>query len=332
MSEPNTVNKALVIPNTGDLSGSWGTAAMNPNFQAIDGMLGGFTTISLSAGTTIALTAPSGSLTPGAGPTQQQNAMLRFTGSQTGTATIQFTVPGRFVIDHQASTAFPIILAPAVGTGTQIGAPWWRKCAIFFDGTNVDYENPPEPGAAIDLHGVTSVPNWMSVCTKPYALVKDGSSYSTANFSGLFNVIGNTFGGSGGSFSVPDERNRMRLPVDTNPGSGFSNRVTSSSGINGSTMGAAGGDQLLQAHSHANSLTDNGHTHAFPSWFELQTIGGGGTGAISGSAPQANGSVVTPPNTASATTNITLTNATTGAGGAQNMPPTIISFLPLIKT
>src|SRR5438445_808426 len=133
MAEPNTVNKALIIPNTGDLTGSWGTAAMNPNFVAIDGMIGGFATISLSAATTIALTGPSGSITPGAGPTQQQNAMLRFTGSQSGTATIQFTLPGFYIIDNQASTSFPIVLAPASGTGTRIGAPWYRKCQVFFD-------------------------------------------------------------------------------------------------------------------------------------------------------------------------------------------------------
>jgi hypothetical protein len=58
MSEPITVNKTLIVPNTGDLSGSWGTAALNPNFQLIDAMFGGVTSISLSGATTILLTVP----------------------------------------------------------------------------------------------------------------------------------------------------------------------------------------------------------------------------------------------------------------------------------
>jgi microcystin-dependent protein len=330
MSEPNEPLTGLIIPNTGDQPGAWGTASINPNFTAIGGMFGGFQTISLSSGTTIALTAPSGSITPGAGPTQQQNAMLRFTGSQSGTATIQFSKPGRYVIDHQASTAFPIVLAPASGTGTQIGAPWWRKCAIFFDGTNVDYENPPEPGSAIDLHGLSAIPNWMLVCTKQYALIKDGSTYSTAAYSGLFSVVGSTFGGNGlTTFGVPDERNRMRIPIDSDPGTGFSNRVTGAgSGISGKLMGSTGGDQLMQAHNHASpSLTDPGNIHGVP------IVIFGNTGGSFIVATNNLGSEGTSP-TNSTTTGITIgaNVGTTGSGGSQNMPLTIVSFLPLIKT
>ena len=76
MTEPVTVNKALIIPNTGDLSGTWGSAAINPDMTAIDGMLGGFQTISLSVATSFSLSLPSGSLTPGAGPNQSQNALI----------------------------------------------------------------------------------------------------------------------------------------------------------------------------------------------------------------------------------------------------------------
>lgn len=329
MSEPNEPLKGLIVPNTGDLTGAWGTTALNPNFSAIGGMLGGILTISLSAATTIALTAPSGSITPGAGPTQQQNALLRFTGSQTGTATVQFSIPGFYIIDHQASTAFPIVLAPASGTGTQIGAPWWRKCHIFFDGTNVDYANPPEPGETIDLHGLSAIPNWMTVCSKQYALLKDGTSYSTATFQGLFNVIGTVFGGSGGSFQVPDERARMRVGLDTNTNGGVTNRMTAGGGgVNGTTMGAAGGNELLQSHNHASpSLSDPGHAHGPTTTYDFSSVDSphiaiGGFNVF--------GTFTTP----TATTGITLAAnvGTTGSGSSQNMPPTIVSFLPLIKT
>lgn len=324
MSEPNEPLKGLIVPNTGDLVGAWGTSALNANFQAIGGMLGGITTISLSGATTIALTAPSGSITPGGGPTQQQNALIRFTGSQTGTATMQFSLPGTYIVDHQASTAFPIVLAPASGTGTQIGAPWRRKCTIFFDGTNVDYANPPDPGTAIDLHGMTSIPNWMTVCTKQYALIKDGTSYSTATFPDLFAVIGTAFGGSGGSFLVPDERARSRVGVDTNTNGGVTNRMTAGGGgVTGTTMGAAGGNELMQSHNHA--LTDPTHGHGLENGTSVFRAGGGLQLAGTGFPFQSSNLSID-----NSTTGISI--AAAGSGGSENMPPTIVSFLALIKT
>jgi hypothetical protein len=106
-------------------------------------------------------------------------------------------------------------------------------------------------------------------------------------------------------------------------------RVTAAvSGINGAQMGAAGDDQSLQSHNHSSTLTDPGHTHTpagsstIPSAVTGQYASGGPSAQASGSGGTLN------PNT----TGITVSNATTGAGGAQNMPPTIVSFLALIKT
>ena len=64
MVEPVTPLKALIIPNTGDLVGTWGSAALNPDFTAIDGMFGGITTVSLT-NANVSLSAPAGSITPG---------------------------------------------------------------------------------------------------------------------------------------------------------------------------------------------------------------------------------------------------------------------------
>jgi microcystin-dependent protein len=324
---PNEPIKGLNTPNTGDLPGAWGTAAVNPNFSAIGGMLGGVITISVSAATTVALTAGTGSITPGAGPFQQYNNMLRFTGSPIGTAIYQFSVPGTYVIDNQlVGTTYPLIIAPASGTGTQVGIPPGRKTRIAFDGTSVDFENAEFPGQALDLHGVTALPVWMRACTVTPYLIKDGSTYSSSVYPQLAAQLGSTFGGNGvTTFGVPDERNRMRLPVDTNGPGSFSNRVTSVSGINGSTMGAAGGDQLMQSHNHiaTSTVTDPGHSHGAPvgnsNGFGLFASFVGNIGTVQ---------------TNSTTTGVTVaTNiGTTGSGGSQNMPPTIVSFLPLIKT
>lgn len=321
MTEPNTVNKQFIVPNTGDLPGAWGTAALNPDFVALDGILGGFATIALSAATTITLSVATGSITPSAGPTQSQNALLRFTGNLTGTATILFSMPGFYIVENLCSVgAFCLSLAPVSGTGNTIGAPPGEKCHVFYDGTSMDYVDLGRVGSALDLHGVTAPPSWIQACTvRPY-LIKDGTIYSTSVYPALGAQLGSAFGGNGiTTFAVPDELSRIRLPVDT----GATGRVTVAiSGINGTTMGAAGGSQSLQAHTHTATVADPGHAHGavLTAAADIQNPGGFGNklGVIGTSAV--------------ATTNITVTNVNTGAGNSQNMPPAIVSFLPLIKT
>ena len=70
------------------------------NFNAIDCELDGVLVISLSSTTTMKLTVPQGAATglvPGAGPTQSQNALIKFTGTLTGNNTINFTIPAAAV-------------------------------------------------------------------------------------------------------------------------------------------------------------------------------------------------------------------------------------------
>lgn len=325
MTEPTTNNIGLIIPNTGDLPGAWGTTAVNTNMAAVDGILAGFQNISLSSATTITLTTPgAGSFTPGAGPNQSQNACLYFSGTQTGNAVISLTMPGIYRIWNQCLySAYYIRLAPVSGPGSTIGAPNGKICTIFFDGTNVNYVDMPDPGTAYDLHGVATRPAWMFGCsTAPY-LIKDGSIYSTSVHPVLGSLLGSTFGGNGiTTFGVPDELSRVRLPLDTVG----TNRITLPvSGISGVTMGSGGGDQNMQSHSHSVSLgfNDPGHTH------NKSTSAGGGSsvtwygGAASGAAP-------TDGNVTGITFNPSI--GTTGNGGSGNVQPAIVSFLPLIKT
>lgn len=324
MVEPTTVNKALIVPNTGDLVGAWGTSALNPDFVAIDGMLGGFAILSLSSATTIALSAPSGSITPSAGPTQQQNALLKFTGTLTGNAVIQFTLPGFYIVDNRCTVgAFSIQLAPSAGTGTVIGAPPGRKAHIFFDGTNVDYIDMPEVGSALDLHGATAVPPWMTACSVLPYLIKDGSTYSTSVYPALGAQLGSTFGGNGiTTFAVPDERNRARVGLDTNGPGSFSGRITTTiCGINGQVMGAAGGDQNMPTHTH--TATDSGHQHDLGINGTNNFQNGGGSPAYFGAGVGTHTSLIS-------TAIIVVQNAGSGVGA--NVQPTIVSFLPLIKT
>jgi hypothetical protein len=125
---------------------------------------------------------------------------------------------------------------------------------------------------------------------------------------------------------VPDERARARIALDTLSivTGTYAGRLTAAgSGVNGTTLGAAGGSEFMQTHAHTASVTDPGHTHP--------------VGITPDASPSENfafhGSGVTKYfNTNSATTNITVAVNGTGSGSSQNVMPSIVSFLPLIKT
>jgi microcystin-dependent protein len=326
MTEPLTVNKNYTAANTGDLSGAWGTAALNANFVSLDGMLGGFATISLSSATTRSLgtTVGGGSVTPGAGPSESANSLIKFTGTLTGNAVIQFTYPGFYIIDNRCTVgSFYVQLAPVSGGGKAIGAPPGEKCHVFFDGTDLDYVDLGRVGEALDLHGVSAIPAWMgSACcsTMPY-LIKDGSTYNIASYTALGNMLGSTFGGNGvTTFAVPDERSRFRLAVDTSTTGRVTNAI---SGVTGTTMGSSGGSQSMQSHNHTATVTDPGHNHNLP---DASAVFAGSNAFPMGT------SLGSTNKSGTASTGITVAVNGTGSGGSQNMPPCIVSFLPLVKT
>lgn len=319
MTEPTTPLKALIIPSTGDLVGAWGTAAVNVDWTAVDGMLGGSQTISLSSATTFALSAPAGSITPGAGPNQAQNFFLQFTGALTGNATITLPLPGHYIVNNNCAVGTNYIQMRAVGTGTLIGIPQGRQVKIWNDGTNAGFCDTPEVGSYLDLAASTT-PSWYAGCsTLPY-LICDGSIYTSSLYSALSTMLGSTFGGNGVStFAVPDLRARNRIALDNQGLQGAAGRVTNAvSSINGTTLGAAGGDQRMQQHNHG--ITDPGHNHTF------NVNSSAGSLAV----PLISSNFAGTGQTNSNTTGITVNNA--GTGTAQNMPPTIVAGLTLIKT
>lgn len=86
-----------------------------------------------------------------------------------------------------------------------------------------------------------------------------GQAVSRTTYSALFAAIGTTYGVGDGSttFNLPDLRGRAIAGKD-NMGGVAANRVTAVvSGITGTTLGAAGGDQNMMQHSHSIA-----HDHA----------------------------------------------------------------------
>jgi microcystin-dependent protein len=252
MTEPTTPIKALIIPNTGDLVGAWGTAAVNVDWTAVDGMLGGAQTLSLSSATTFTLSAPAGAITPGAGPNQAQNAILKFTGTLSGNAVITLPLPGYYIVNNQCTVGTNYIQVRAAGTGQLIGIPQGRQTKIWNDGTDAGFCDTAEVGSYLDLAASTT-PSWFAGCTTPPWVVCDGSVYNVSTLPALGALLGSTFGGNGiTTFGVPDMRNRVRIPI----GGG---RVTiAGSGVNGAVLGASGGadnQTLTQAQLPAVALS-----------------------------------------------------------------------------
>jgi microcystin-dependent protein len=331
MTEPTTSNVGFIVPNTGDLSGAWGTAALNPNFGAIDGYVGGQLTLSVSGATTITLTTASATLTPTAGPYQSANSIITITGSQTGTSFIQLTQPGVYRFFNQATntTVFPVVVQPAIGTGNQIGLPPGEFWQVGFNGTSCFYIGMPHVGAYMDL-AVATTPAWMNACSvTPWLPCFGYTAFISSIFPALNSYLGSTFGGNGiTTFGVPDFQSRVNLPLDI-AGTG---RVTSGgSGINGSQWGASGGNQFLQQHNHANTLNfnDPGHEH------ETITASGTGGGQFMAFPGTSNGvSEQLDFATSNSTTGISVSinNAPNGSGSSQNMPPALVGGIRFIKT
>lgn len=148
-----------------------------------------------------------------------------------------------------------------------------------------------------------------------------GQAISRTTYSQLFTAIGTTFGTGDGSttFNIPDCRGRAGVGKDDMGGTPAGRITAGGSGITGTTLGAAGGEQThtlttteLAAHNHG--VTDPGHVHTYNTY----NVGGvisGGTSFFPATS--------TSPNTASSQTGITINNA--GGGGAHNnTQPTII--------
>lgn len=321
MVDATSVNILLSLPARGSNAGVWDTP-VNGDFNSLDGWLGGVASISLT-GSNVTLTKPTGTATPVGGPTQAENAVLKLTGTLSANIVLTFPLPGKYIVKNSCTVGAFYVQARALGTGNIIGLPDGRAVTIWNDGTDVDFTDQPEVGSALDLHcNTTTLPAWMTACSVQPYLIKNGGTHTASLYPALAARLGSTYGGNGATtFGVPDEMSRIRLPVDS---SGSAGRITTAiCGINGTTFASAGGDQRMQSHTHTNTLNDPGHSHTYSA--APQNSNGANGGSTDAQA-------ITTQTTSNATTSITITNASSGAGGSQNMPPAIVSFLPLLKT
>jgi microcystin-dependent protein len=157
----------------------------------------------------------------------------------------------------------------------------------------------------------------------PLSLWCNGQAVLRSAYPALFAAISTTYGEGNGTttFNVPDLRGRAIFGADAMGGYTAGRVTTSGSGITGWMLGAAGGHERMQAHTH--SISDPGHTHT-------AGTAAGGTGSAAVETPgygayqaiAAGGNHAHGVNVSAAATGISGTNSA-GDGGSQNMPPTM---------
>jgi microcystin-dependent protein len=266
--------------------------------------------------------------------------MVAFIPHATNGATVTLNVDG---LGAKALRSAPSVELPA-GVLIQ-GTPY---CAVYnnsttewilrgFWGAN-EYSIPL--GAGVPYFG-TSAPN------SKFAF-PSGQAISRSTYAALFALIGTAYGSGDGSttFNLPGVGGRLLACRENMNGAGAEGRITTAgSGIDGATLGAAGGAQtvtldttMIPSHTHANSLNDPqhahgvndpNHTHGPGDGTHFVIVGGGGLGIASAPGPHGAASATVSAATGisinSASTGISITNAAAGGGAAHNnMPPTMM--------
>lgn len=324
MADPQTPAIGLYQPTRGSDSGTW-DLPVNANSGAIDSLFSNVAVIGTTGGS-VTLTTPPNSGAAWAGPYQSQSALIRFTGTLVSNLVVTIPRAGFYIMDNQTGNQnnFAVQLITGVGGGKAIGLPPGKKWQVFSDGTDMDYVGMPEAGTAYDLHGAVGLPVWMTACTVLPYLIKDGSIYNNSAYPYLAARLGAQFGGNPGlTFAVPDERARMRMAFDPNN----TGRVNST--VNAGTMGSAGGAQALNSTGQLPQFTPQ-FTGTQQTVQTDQSNIDFGSGDASGPT---GGRGVGSQGRASVTFTPSGDIAPIGAGSpSQALPPTIVSFLALIKT
>lgn len=136
-------------------------------------------------------------------------------------------------------------------------------------------DNVAPPGVVLPFAGASAPSGWL-LCF--------GQAVSRTTYADLFAAIGTAFGTGDGSttFNVPDLRGRVPAGKDNMGGSAASRLTTAGSGVDGATLGAAGGAQThtldatqMPAHTHNTGATIGGRN---------TSAGGGETIVYAGSS------------------------------------------------
>jgi microcystin-dependent protein len=265
--------------------------------------VGGITGLGTGVATALAVNVGSAGapvLFNGAGGTPSSMTATNLTGTATS-----LNIGGNAATATTAVTVSTTVASGATGT-TQTPSDASTKMAT------TAYVDAAVPPGTVHAYAGTAAPTGYLLC--------DGGSYLIATYPNLSAVIRATFGGVDGThFYTPDLRGRGVFGKDDMGGAAASRITAGVSGITGTTLGAAGGSQSLQGHTHTGTTGGQSadHTHTVP--LATQTIM---SPAVISEVTRSGGST-----TSSATSNDhthSFTSDSTGAGSSQNVPPAIM--------
>ena len=161
---------------------------------------------------------------------------------------------------------------------------------------------------------ISNFPTGWAVC--------NGGSLSTTTYASLFTVLGYTYGGSGGSFNLPNLTNRFIV------GSGTEYSVGNTGGLKEVTLSTAQlpkHSHIITDNGHDHTITDNGHDHTItepnggqghrhPQQINAEEDGDGSGSGGAQNSPTSN----FPVNTNYAVTGIAINSNSTGITGANS--------------
>jgi microcystin-dependent protein len=306
-----TSNVQLEEPARMDYVGTW-DLPINSNTTNLDLMLGGIASIVIGS-TTVTLTS-----------SQYLCKTIAFSGTLTNNTQVIFpsSISKSYEIYNLTNNpgVYQIVLK-STGTGRTLCAPPFDVTDVFYNATwsSSNYSGFHLKNRLVGSlwdHGGSSVPAWVSLSSPMPYLNCDGSNFSPTLYPMLNSFLGGT--------TLPDLRGNVKATL--NQGTGRLVNV-----INGNTNLAIGGTDTvtltaaqLASHTHANTLSDPGHTHPLTAVFSTpvsaQTGGGGFSGAVSAG------------NTGTGYTSMSINNAAAGSGAFHsNLQPTTVCGITLIR-
>jgi len=269
MSSTYSTNLAIELIGTGDQAGNWGSTTNTNLGTLLEQAISGYVTQAVSTGTDTTL-----AMTNGASATAR-NMTIELTG--TGGTSTNLVVPANkklYFIYNNSTGAVTVKVSGQTG----VSVPATAKIALVCNGTDVvTAENymvsptllnaaltgtPTAPTASVGTSttqiattqfvqqaGLTGEVKMWATGTAPSGyLFCNGQSVSTTTYAALFAVIAYTYGGSGGSFNVPDFSGRMPIGVN-------GTYTLASTGGSASTTLA---ETNLPSHTHSFSATTGG--------------------------------------------------------------------------